>query len=176
MAMKKLWLTIIGIAFFSTVASAGVLLPKVGSSIPNALAGKRLDGASCTANNECVSNNCSDGKCLAAIPLGGACTDAGQCFAGSDGCWQGRCTGKNLAGGQWCNNGNQCAANVCNNNVCGATNVQLGGACTDAGQCFAGSSGCWQGRCTGKNLAGGQWCNNSNQCVSGNCSGWKCQP
>jgi hypothetical protein len=143
----------------------------------NMCTGKNLAaGSYCNENNQCSSDRCESGRCGGLVALGGSCSSSAQCFSGNNGCWQNKCTGKNLATGSWCNENNQCASDSCVNNRCGSTGVALGGSCSNSSQCFAGNNGCWRGMCTGKNLSNGSWCNEGNQCSIGVCTNNLCGP
>lgn len=85
---------------------------------PVACKAPRVNGANCTADNHCQSNNCEDYQCVAAVcaPQGDGCEVDGDCCAGSFcsnftyAAWE--CQ-PSVDAGEWCLTNRQCKSQVC---------------------------------------------------------------
>lgn len=131
---------------------------------------KKADGASCSKNIECLSNNCASSPSGSSFcaPLGscaavdGTPVASGQktCYAGdlytcSNGLWQGSDCYNNC--------GFYLDVDDCQNNAC----VACATSCTSNSQCKPGIL-CTNNQCVG-NLPNGQTCTSDAQCASGHC-------
>jgi hypothetical protein len=119
----------------------------------------------------------SDGWCVRrhqSCKVGGTSCCSG--FCADTGYGTGVCSAP-LADGSYCTADAQCRTRVCKGNVCGATCVDAGKVCSDAGDCCAGSFcdsdtyGTWRCRAL---RADGAYCTGDAQCKNGHCVANRC--
>lgn len=131
----------------------------------------------CTANGECLSGSCKDGRCEGGTPArpgGSTCQSNGQCASGV--CVHGICEdgAGGLPGGSTCQSADQCIAQVCQNGTCGKP---AGATCASSSECK--SRACVDGLCEGGFDGGkpdGAACSSNPECASQICSAGTCQP
>jgi MYXO-CTERM domain-containing protein len=137
------------------------------------------NGMTCTANDQCQSNNCAAGSCAGSTTNGNPCTLTDQCASGycvGGTCCNAPCTGAcNACGSGTCdpvNAGGQ-GAPTCSPFVCDGTDVTCPATCTSNGNCISGDYCNSSGQCVTQ-LSTGYSCSSAGQCLSNNCVGGVC--
>ncbi len=127
---------------------------------------KCADGKNCNGPSDCVSNDCSGGKCVTPQQQQASCFDHVKNGTETDIDCGGNCQACNI--GQQCAVGGDCVSGTCTNNVC-ASNASCNDGVRNGNETDV---DCGGGSCA--KCADGRHCAVGGDCVSGTCTNNAC--